>query len=341
MFMVRTVAGLLDASTLLGPVLSHEHLRLDLCRRGDEGAVLDGRHAEHVVAELSSLREEFGLSLVVEQTCRGMGRDVAALVGLSAACGVAVVAATGWYHEAFHPAEVRGADADFLAEVLVREIEVGIGPRRIRPGLIGEVGTSGEEPSAAERRTFAAAARAAVRTGLSVATHAHLGCGGLVQLRLLTGQGLAPHRIAIGHQDLLDDPATHRRLAAEGAYVSFDTIGKYRYQDDDVRLRLLLALLEAGHADRLLLSCDVSRPAYLTSRGGMGYGHLLRTFLPRLRAAGVTDDLVQQMTRRNPLSFLTGASGEESSSESSGKSSGEPSGESGSEFSGESPRQSS
>lgn len=96
------------------------------------------------------------------------------------------------------------------------------------------------------------------------------------------------------------------RLAAEGSYLSFDTFGKHGYQDDGTRLRLLLALLEAGHADRILLSCDVSRHSHLSCRGGTGYGHLFRTVLPRLRAAGVPDGLLDRMTGRNPLRFLTG-----------------------------------
>ncbi|MFC5720955.1 phosphotriesterase [Streptomyces gamaensis] len=308
---VQTVAGPLSPSAVRGPVLPHEHLALDLRRAGNREAVLDGSHVPDIAGELSLLRERFGLSLVVDQTCRGMGRDTATLGRISAGSGVAVVAATGWYCEAFHPPEVRRTDSGRLADVMVREIVDGTGPLRIRPGLIGEIGSHGEQPSGAEARVFTAAARAAVRTGLSVATHARLGAGGLAQLGLLTGRGLAPHRVAIGHQDLLDDPVTHRRLAAEGAYVSFDTIGKSGYQDDTVRLRLLLALLDAGYAGRVLLSCDVSRRTHLSARGGTGYGHLFRTFLPRVRAAGVTDAVIDLMTRRNPLRFLTGAGDED------------------------------
>ena len=74
----------------------------------------------------------------------------------------------------------------------------------------------------------------------------------------------------------------HRELAAAGAYVAFDTVGKESYQSDDERLRLLLALLEAGHADRVLLSCDISRHGYLRQRGRPG----LRASLPVLPAAG-------------------------------------------------------
>lgn len=304
---VHTVAGPLVARAVGGPVLAHEHLALDLDRSGDRAAVISpSAHGDQVAAELSALREEFGLCLVTELTCRGMGRDARELARLAERTGVAVVASTGWYYEPFHPPEVATGTVSELTQTLVDEIRDGIGDTGVRPGVIGEVGSHGEVPSGPEERVLRAAARAAVATGLSVATHAHLGRGGRAQLRVLTEEGLPPERISIGHQDLLDDAATHRELAADGAYVAFDTVGKDDYQSDDTRLRLLLELLEAGHADRALLSCDISRHGYLRSEGGQGYGHLFRSFLPRLRAAGADDDLIDLITRRNPVRFLTG-----------------------------------
>lgn len=304
---VRTVAGPLPVSSVRGPVLAHEHLVLDIDRTGNRAAVLDTGHLPAVSAELADLRAEFGLGLVIELTCRGMGRDPRALARIAEESGVAVVAATGWYYEPFHPREIGTAPVEELTATLVREIDDGIGSTGVRPGVIGEIGSHGENPTDPERRVLVAAAHAALATGLSVATHAQLGRGGLAQLDLLTGAGLEPHRISIGHQDLMDDPAAHTGIAASGAYVAFDTVGKENYQRDEVRLRLLLALLEAGHADRALLSCDISRHGYLESEGGQGYGHLFRTFLPQVRAAGVDEDLIDLMTRRNPLRFLTGA----------------------------------
>lgn len=311
--LLHTVAGPLPAASVRGPVLAHEHLAVDLDRRGDGAAVLDPRdHGPAISSELTALRKEFRLSLVVEQTCRGMGPDPEALVRIMEETGVAVVAATGWYYEPFHPAaDLAGASIEQLTETLVRDVEQGLGATGVRPGVLGEVGSHGETPSGPEARSLRAAARAATATGLSVATHAQLGRGGLAQLDLLTAEGLAPHRICVGHQDLLDDPVVHRRLAGAGAYVAFDTVGKESYQPDGVRLRLLLALLEAGYADRALLSCDISRHGYLLSEGGQGYGHLFRSFLPALRSAGVDDDLIDLMTRRNPLRFLTGTRPEE------------------------------
>lgn len=307
--LVRTVTGPLPVSAVRGPVLAHEHLALDLTRAADRAAFLGARHATGVAGELAALREQFGLGLVIELTCRGMGRNLATLACISRASGVAVVAGTGWYHERFHPDEVEGASVEELADILVEEITGGSGGDGVLPGVIGEVGSHGRAPSGPEVRTLTAAARAAVTTGLSLATHAQMGYGGPAQLELLTAAGLAPHRISVGHQDLRDDPVAHRELAAAGAYVAFDTIGKEHYQSDTTRLRSLLALLEAGHADRVLLSCDISRHSYLVGAGGQGYGHLFRSFLPRVRAAGADEELIDLLTRRNPLRFLTGGGG--------------------------------
>ncbi|MDQ8701855.1 phosphotriesterase [Streptomyces sp. LHD-70] len=327
--LLRTVLGPLSPADVRGPVLPHEHLAVDLDRAGDRAAVLDpAAHGPYVTAELASLRAEFGLGLVVDLSCRGMGRDPRALARISTAAQVPVVAATGWYYEPFHPPEVGGYGVEQLTRVLLQEIDEGIGTRAegtpaegtrpdgtraagtlVLPGVIGEVGSHGDSPSPPEARCLRAAAAAARARGLSVATHAQLGRGGPAQLELLTGAGLDPHRVAIGHQDLLDEPSVHRELAAAGAYVAFDTVGKERYRSDSDRLRLLLALLDAGYADRALLSCDISRHAYLESAGGHGYGHLFRSFLGRVRAAGVGEELIDLMTRRNPLRFLTGERG--------------------------------
>lgn len=193
--LVTTVTGRLPAAAVKGPVLAHEHLVLDLATASSPHAVLrPDRHAACVTGELSGLRRSHGLALVVEMTCRGMGQDPGALVALSQEAGVPVVAATGWYYGGFLPPEVRETDADRLAGILIRDIREGIGATGVRPGVIGEVGSSGQRPGPAERRVLEAAARAGVATGLSVATHAHHGAGGIAQLEILTGAGLPARR---------------------------------------------------------------------------------------------------------------------------------------------------
>ena len=306
---ITTVLGDRGPASTSGAVLAHEHLRIDLSHGDDpEGYV---RNEAGVIEELSEARETFGLGLVVELTCQGMGRDARVLRHISEESGVEVVCTTGFYYERFHPPFVQEASTDELAERLIQEIRNGVDDEGIRPGIIGEVGSHGPVMSPAEERCFRAAARAAHATGLSVSTHAHLGVGAEGQLEVLLDEGLPAERVCLGHQDLIDDPPQHRRLAEAGAYVAFDTVGKASYQTDDVRLRLVLAMLEAGHEERVLLSNDISRESYLRSRGGVGYSHLFRSFLPELRKAGVDERTIEKMVSENPKTFLTRAEGRE------------------------------
>jgi predicted metal-dependent phosphotriesterase family hydrolase len=306
---LRTVTGTIAASVITGAVMTHEHLQLDLrwpARPAqvdsDPGRWLDEEKA--VTGELAALRTEHELGLVVDLTCGGMGRNAAALSRISAGARVAVVAGTGFFTEPFHPDFVASADVEKLAERLLAEVGFGMDGTNSLPGVIGEIGTWGDAPTEAEERCLRAAARAGRYSGLPVATY---GRSGVAQLEILMADGLAPERVAVGQQDLFDDPAAHRKIAELGAYVSFGTLG---LAGDDpaalgARVRGVMELLEAGHLERVLLSTGVSRMAQVQRYGGTGYGYLFQTFLPALRAAGADDAAIRTLTHDNPLRWLT------------------------------------
>lgn len=301
--MIQTVTGPLEAAQVTGRVLAHEHLVIDLRTENDDEGYLT---AAQVAAEIGALRADQHLSLVVELTCRGMGRNVEALREVSRSSGVAIVAATGYYYEAFHPAGELDQPVQAVADRLVAELTESIDGTDIRAGVLGEIGTHGLAPSPAEETSLRAAAIAAVQTGVSLATHAQLGVGGLGQLELLTSLGVDPARLSIGHQDLFADTAQHRAIAKAGAYVAFDTVGKASYASDSDRLDALCSLMDAGYGDRILLSNDISRHAYLSSEGGQGYRHVLTDFAQGLVARGADEDTLDLLYRRNPLRWLTG-----------------------------------
>ena len=60
-----------------------------------------------------------------------------------------------------------------------------------------------------------------------------------------------------------------------------------------------------GHAERILLSLDVCHNSQLRHYEGNGYTYLHETFLPRLRAAGVSEAEIETMTVANPRRVLT------------------------------------
>ena len=173
--------------------------------------------------------------------------------------------------------------------------------------LLGEIGGSGPPLSTDEVKVFRAVARLASEFPVVVTTHAHLGRGGRDELNLLLEGGLAPERILIGHQDLCPSLEEVLYIAQQGAYVGIDTVGKTSYAPDTRRVAYVKGLVEAGLADRVLLSCDISRKAYLRKSGGQGYAHLIRIFLPMLLAEGIAPFTIRQMTEENPRRFLAAA----------------------------------
>lgn len=305
---VRTVTGTIPTSDITGAVLAHEHLQLDLRWPARPALLHDGPRRwldeeKPVTRELAALRTGHELGLVVDLTCSGMGRNAAALARMATGARVAVVAGTGFFAEPFHPAHVAEAGAEELAERLLAEIGFGMDGTNAMPGVIGEVGTLGPAPTAAEERCLRAAAQAARYSGLAVATH---GPAALTQLDILAAAGLPPHRVAIGGQDLVDEPAAHRKIAEAGAYVSFGSLGLAAGDPEAlaVRVRNVMEFLDGGHADRLLLSTGIARMGQTVRYGGHGYGFLFETFLPALRAAGADEATLDAVVRDNPLRWL-------------------------------------
>ncbi|MEV0969566.1 aryldialkylphosphatase [Microtetraspora glauca] len=282
---VQTVTGALPVSLIEGPVLPGEHLRTDT-RWGTGGESDPYRWLDeeaHVTSELTDLGREQALALVVEHTCLGMGRDVTALARVATAARVAVVAATGFAAEPFSGELIRRYGVDDLTADLLREIGTGLDGTAARPGII-VAAAWGETPTPAEARAITAAARASTRTELPVAAE------GLDILERLLAEGVPPGRLSARAAD----PLVQRKIAESGAYVAV-TDAEHA-----------LALVEAGHAARILLSSGVSRQGDVRAYGGHGYGRLFEELLPALRAAGTGEDTLALITHRNPLRWLTG-----------------------------------
>jgi phosphotriesterase-related protein len=70
-------------------------------------------------------------------------------------------------------------------------------------------------------------------------------------------------------------------------------------------VELLCDLLSRGHTARVLLSQDVCHDSQLRRYDGNGYTYIADTFLPRIRAAGVSDAEIETMTVANPRRLLT------------------------------------
>jgi len=306
---VQTVLGPIEPAAL-GFTLPHEHTQIALWHiqgRWDYWQLT--RDEPVILEELARFRAAGGGGLV-DLTLPGVGRDPAWLRGLAAASGLNIVMGCGWYRTAYYPPEaaIERRSVDDLADELVREATEGVGETGIRPGIIGEIGTDKPWLTPAEERVHRAAARAAKRTGLAITTHAVLSDVGLAQLRIFEEEGLDPSRVVIGHADSYPVLEHYLAIIKRGANLEFDFIGMPWERErigEDRTVELLGELVGRGHADRILLSQDVCNDSQLVRFGGHGYAYLTTAFLPRLRAAGISDADIETITVANARRLLT------------------------------------
>jgi phosphotriesterase-related protein len=126
-----------------------------------------------------------------------------------------------------------------------------------------------------------AVSKAHSRTGLAIFTHTpHDSCSkcALKQLDILESQGGSPQKRCIGHlSEILNDPRAEldKGLAKRGVFLGFDTVGHFLPHSPDqtnaMKVKMLLAVLEAGYEDRVLLSSDLGRAPDLKANWGAGY----------------------------------------------------------------------
>jgi phosphotriesterase-related protein len=160
-------------------------------------------------------------------------------------------------------------------------------------GAFGEIG-SWDEITADERKVFRAIGKTHVATNLPIFTHTGIpGKSALEQLDLLEDAGVKPDRVVIGHLGNLVDPNVyvHKTICRRGAYVGFDRQGG---NGDAQQVPMVMALIEAGFADHLMFSADASR----------GYAKTVTVFVPKLKAAGASDEILHRILVDNPRRFL-------------------------------------
>lgn len=343
---VNTVAGPVAAAEL-GVTLPHEHLLVDATpgvwdppepwKRGLRDAPVTPDRAwllrddpfccvdncrlddEDAAAAEAGVFAELGGRTIVDPTCQGMGRDVAALARLAERTGLQVVTAAGWYLHTTHRADVADADVDALEEALAREVAEGLDGTTVRPGIIGEIGVS-PRFTPAEERCLRAAARVQRPSGLPLMVHlpGWQRYGHRV-LDICEAEGADPRAVILAHMNPSGgDPGYQRSLAARGAWLEFDMVGMgFYYADQDAQspsadddARAIAGLVEQGYGGHLLASQDVFLKIMWTRHGGNGFGYVQRGLLPRLRRLGVPGEFETALTVANPRAVFEIAAGD-------------------------------
>ena len=224
---ILTVKGPIEPE-LLGPTIMHEHVLIDYRGRpkGRIKSATDASFYEEPVSlqNLSKIRtwvsenqdnlllsdvdlalhevldfKRWGGSGIVDCTSIGLGRDPSGLLRVSNASGLHLIMGSGFYLESFHPPDMEQRTVDDLAEIIIRDVTVGVNGTPVRSGIIGEVAVAGGL-KASELKGAQAAARASRATGAAISLH-HGGKGEekFTTLDLLASEGADLNRVIIGH----------------------------------------------------------------------------------------------------------------------------------------------
>jgi phosphotriesterase-related protein len=264
-----------------------------------------------------------GGSSVVDMSCIGMSRDPLALARISRATGLNIIMGTGYYLEETWPP---GLTEEMMAEEMIKEITVGVGDTGIRAGIIGEIGTE-----------MIGGIEAGYKATVSLEPEAiHLGENYKMLLRavahappfetidLLGNAGVDIGRVVISHIDrTVFAHDTRVKLAKTGCYLEYDIFSWEGYHpvrhvlsednpvkcdlpNDAGRVNEIMALIEEGFLNQILISQDQCIKTRLCNYGGPGYAHILQNVVPLImREKDMPEEHINALLSENPKRLLT------------------------------------
>jgi phosphotriesterase-related protein len=249
---------------------------------------------------------------IVEMTLDGSGRDPLGLKMVSHRTDVQIVMGAGYYIELSHPPEVRSMSADDVADEIVRDVTEGVPGTGVRAGIIGEIGID-MDFTAEEEKSLRGAARAASRTQVPMSIHVPGGSERSHEYRarimdILEEEGASLEHTIMDHVQIHPTSMESQMAIAErGAFLGYDGIScgfdwgvRGMGPGDEESAADIKRLIDAGYLHHILLSHDVHLKIMLTAYGGWGYAYILRRFVQRLRAHGVTEQEIRTMLVENP-----------------------------------------
>jgi len=282
------------------------------------------RFLDEEVAISEGLRYRYaGGNSVVEVTSIGLGRDPLGLARISRATGLHIVMGTGYYLEQpIKTVMAPNLTEEIMTEEIVREITVGVKDTGIRAGIIGEVGIEWPMQDR-DKMSLRATANAQKETGAPVSIHPGRSPNSPFEiLDVLSGAGADISRVVMSHVDrTLFVHETRVRLAKMGCFLGYDQFSnegwsplrmvisednpqKADLPNDAERINQIMALIDEGFLNQILISQDVCHKHTLWRYGGPGYAHILQNVIPLMREKGMTEEEIRCILVENPKRLL-------------------------------------
>jgi phosphotriesterase-related protein len=321
-----TPAASQTTNTVLGPIPGHE-LGVVSVHEALLSVVPGAQYAPDISIDRAEIFEVLAAKLrdfrlyggrtIVDSTGMFHGRDVKLYEALSRATGVHIIASTG-----MGPEETLGGyfltpqtnpptpwPAERFAELFSKEITEGmVIPRVERRGSAGLVTTTADRTgmTPTEESLFRGAARTALNTGAPLSIR--FGTDALHDLDIVLDEQLPADRVLVGGLDGKDAGRAAVEIAQRGAFVGLDHVGRNdspHYLNDHQRAELVLELVNSGHGHRIMLSSNSVGVAKGHPGHDVPFSYVLSTFVPFLRAQGLSEEDARRILVDNPRELLT------------------------------------
>ncbi len=301
----------------LGFVLIHEHVVCASAGIVRSWPSLYGGRERLIDESVRVLNEAYaaGVRSIVDATTFDLGRDMTILRDVADRVELQLLASTG--HWLMPSPTLAARTAAQLADQFIQDLTVGADGTNVKAAVIKVA--SEDEVVPFEERVLIAAARASRATGAPILTHSAARRRiGEQQAAILEREGVVPSRVVIGHSDDSPEFDYLDGLARRGYRIGMDRLPngrlpEYGSQGVEARLDMIVRLVDAGHADKLMVAHDDPIWAFLLTEEDQ-QRHLVsnpdrlafvsKVVLPGLTKRGLSPAVLEQITVTNPRAWL-------------------------------------
>ena len=315
MAVIQTVRGPVD-SNALGLTLIHEHVmfQYDDSRR---------KKAIDFQVKMHEDASAVGVKTLVDLT--PVRRIDWFMEIASRVPAVNIVAATGYYLERITPKPLAALSEAQMVDRMVKELTEGIDSLPVRAGIIK---VAGDKPELTpwEVQAFTAGAKAHLKTGACIATHACAGSREQADLLLRAGADL--NRAFFSHVEaefgwqgrtVQEEAKYLEDIARKGGSLLFNNFGFVWDTPWPDMIYLFKHLCDAGLQEKVLMSMDVNwtwnedgniefeAEAQHPDARRRTYAYMITDSVPALKQAGFTDQDIHTFLVDNPRKFFSRA----------------------------------
>jgi len=255
-----------------------------------------------------------GIDTILDPTVLGLGRYLPRVQRVAEQIDLNVVVATGLYtyNEIPFQFHYTGPGLLFdvpepLTELFLKDLREGIADTGVRAGFLKcAIEEQGLTPGV--ERVMRAVGQASAQSGapITVHTNPHTGSGEVAQ-RVFAEEGVVLTKVVVGHSGDSTDLDYLRRIADAGSILGMDRFGLDLLLPFEQRVDTVVALVEAGYIERMVLSHDAScfidwfpHDVKQAAVPNWNYNHISDEVLPALLERDVTEQQITTMLVDNP-----------------------------------------